>query len=448
MAGNDRESEGTVRVPRGAKHETALHLRVYGDVNVTAHRVPDTGKLDIGRASTNDVVVDDVSISRQHAILHVGARIELEDLGSANGTTVRQRALVPGARTVISIGEPFGLGALSAVIQLGPIGDAPAESRRAPPPASTIFPTDGPMQALRATVERLAVGTISVLLLGETGVGKEILAEQVHFASRRTGKPFLRINCGALSETLLETELFGHEKGAFTGAAQTKVGLLESANGGSVFLDEVGELPPGLQVKLLRVLENREVLRVGALRPRPLDVRFIAATNRDLERAVRDGTFREDLYFRLGAATVAVPPLRERVSEIEPLTELFLARASGELGRRTPRLADDARETLLRYSWPGNVRELRNALERAVLLCDDVVEARHMPARLLEGRPTPTTPRLLRDDIDEIERNRIVEALGQCAGSQSAAARVLGVSRSTLLARIDQHGIPRPRKKS
>jgi len=461
--GNDSDSEGTLKVERGAKVEAALHLRIYGDANVVAHRLPSAGKIRIGRASTNDVVVDDVALSRQHAVLHVGARLEIEDLGSANGTTVRHRTLGAGERATIEVGEPFELGTLSAVVKKSraisiPGMEVERPANDAPAAGNAIFPSTGPMRDLRSTIERLAVGTISVLILGETGVGKEVISEQVHLASPRAGKPYVRINCGALTESLLESELFGHEKGAFTGATQAKVGLLESANGGTVFLDEVGELPAGLQVKLLRVLENREVVRVGAVRPRPLDVRFIAATNRDLEQAVRDGTFREDLYFRLSAATVQVPPLRERADEIVPLANVFLARSARELGRPAPSLSAEARDVMLRYRWPGNIRELRNAIERAVLLCDDALEARHLPARITAAAPAPPSapesaprssaaPRKLAEELDEIERRRIVDALEQCAGSQSRAATLLGISRSTLLARIDHYRIPRPRKK-
>jgi two-component system response regulator AtoC len=461
VAGNDPESDGTLKIDRSAKVEAALHLRIYCDASVVAHRLPEPGKIRIGRAATNDVVVDDVALSRQHAVLHVGARIEIEDLGSANGTTVRHRTLGVGERAVIEVGEPFELGTLSAVIKKSraitlPGMEVERPANDAPSGSHAVFPTSGPMRDLRATIDRLAVGTISVLILGETGVGKEVISEQVHLASPRAARAYVRINCGALTESLLESELFGHEKGAFTGANQAKVGLLESANGGTVFLDEVGELPAGLQVKLLRVLENREVVRVGAVRPRPLDVRFIAATNRNLEQAVQESTFREDLFFRLSAATVQIPPLRERVDEIIPLANWFLGRSARELGRRVPALSNEARDTMLRYHWPGNIRELRNAIERAVLLCDDTVEARFLPTRLvgarIESAPQSAprssgAPRKLADELDEIERRRIVDALEQCAGSQSRAATVLGISRSTLLARIDHYQIPRPRKK-
>jgi DNA-binding NtrC family response regulator len=313
------------------------------------------------------------------------------------------------------------------------------------------------MREVRSAAERAAAGNINVLILGETGVGKDVLARYVHRVSRRASKPFLRLNCAALAENLLESELFGHEKGAFTGAQQAKPGLLETAEGGTVFLDEVGELPLAIQAKLLQVIETREVLRLGSVRGRTIDVRFVAATNRDLEREVENGKFRQDLYFRLNGFTVLVPPLRDRVEEILPLALRFLGEAARQAGAsRIPFLSDEAVTLLTQYAWPGNVRELRNVIERAVLLCaDDAIAARHLPAEKM-GRPTSMLPPPVASDATppEIpvpttdERERILRVLASCGGNQSQAARILGIARNTLLARLEAYGVPRPRKRA
>jgi transcriptional regulator with PAS, ATPase and Fis domain len=321
------------------------------------------------------------------------------------------------------------------------------------------------MKRLYDVAERIAKGTISVLILGETGVGKEVLAEWIHRSSPRADKPYLRLNCAAFSDALVESELFGHERGSFTGAAASKLGLLETAEGGTVFLDEVGELPMALQAKLLRVLETHEVVRVGALKPKKIDVRFIAATNRDLEAEVLQSRFRQDLYFRLNGATLVIPPLRERIPELEELCSSFLHQAALGLGRPPPRLSPPALDALNGYWWPGNLRELRNVLERAVLLCggDDILPE-HLPLEKMGGliresatndraartthsssqRAVPATPSPPSGSTDM--RQTILDALGQCAGNQSRAAKLLGISRRTLVTRLDELGLPRPRK--
>jgi len=245
-----------------------------------------------------------------------------------------------------------------------------------------VIIADDRMTALHELVTRVAAADISVLLQGETGVGKEVIAERIHAGSTRAQKPFLKLNCAALTETLLESELFGHEKGAFTGATASKPGLLEVAEGGVIFLDEVGELHASTQAKLLRVLDERKLLRVGGLVPRPIDVRIVSATNRDLEAEVARNAFRLDLLYRLNAMAIIIPPLRERVNEIKPLAVTFLRALAAKHNREPPRLTDDALALLRSYAWPGNVRELRNVIERAMVLSTgDTIGVADLPTR-------------------------------------------------------------------
>jgi len=312
---------------------------------------------------------------------------------------------------------------------------------------------DAAMVRVHRMAARAAATDITVLLLGESGTGKEILAEAVHRNSSRRDRPFLRIHCAAVPEHLLESELFGHEKGSFSGATQTKPGLLETAEGGTVLLDEIGDMPLSLQPKLLRVLEDHQVMRLGSLRNRSVDVRFVAATNRNLEEDARRGTFRLDLYYRLNGFCIELPPLRDRLGDIEPLTELFLRRAADATGLAAPRLSSESLALLLRYSWPGNVRELRNVIERAVILASDTAEITpdHLPGHLLDDVAPPAIPSAALDDepspvlaVSGGERDRIIDALARCGGNQSAAAKLLGMSRNALIKRVRTYGLPRP----
>jgi len=317
--------------------------------------------------------------------------------------------------------------------------------------AKELVVADPAMVDLHEMVRLVARSDLAVLVTGETGVGKEMVSAAVHAGSRRKDGPYVRINCAALPESLLEAELFGYEKGAFTGAAGAKAGLLEVAHGGTLFLDEVGELPAVPQAKLLRFLENGEVQRIGALAPRVVDVRVVSATNRDLAALVTSGGFRRDLYFRLNGITVPVRPLRERRAEILPLAALFLEKAAGRAGVAAPSLARGLEERLLAHGWPGNVRELRNVMERALALAaGGAVRAEHLrfdPVVPPSAPPpdAPEKPRTLRLDGDA-EKKLILEALAAAGGNQSRASEILGVSRRTLMNRMDQYGITRPRK--
>jgi two-component system, NtrC family, response regulator AtoC len=309
-----------------------------------------------------------------------------------------------------------------------------------------------------------------VLLLGETGVGKEVLARWIHSHSPRAKQPFVGINCAAFTESLLEGELFGYEKGAFTGAIQARPGLFEAAGGGTIFLDEIGELPLPTQAKLLRVLEERAVLRVGARTPRAVGARFIAATNRQLAAEVRVGRFREDLFFRLDGISLTIPPLRERPSEIEPLAVTFAQAACQQLERAPLVLAVETLRWLQAHAWPGNVRELKNVIERAVVLCSESsIGPEYLPAsfssapasaaeRALAGSGMAAAstnivsaemdPARFQAQLQSLERARIVEALSRSGGNQTQAAKLLGVSRRTLVARLAELDLPRPRKRS
>ena len=313
------------------------------------------------------------------------------------------------------------------------------------------------MEGLKRIVERVAQSHINVLITGETGVGKGVLAAEIHRRSPRANRPFVAINCAEIQESLLESELFGHERGAFTGANGTKTGLIETAQGGTLFLDEIGEMSLATQAKLLRVLEDRSLRRVGSLQQRPVDLRLITASNRDLESESERGSFRRDLYFRLNGISLLVPPLRERLDEIDGLARRFVGQAATEAKREAPRLSPEALQALRRYPWPGNIRELRNVLERAVVLCTGgVITPEHLS--LVRSRVAPPVPRP--PEVASLEtaapnvrehrpgdRQRIIEALEQCAGNQSRAARLLGISRATLVTRLDLYGLPRPRKR-
>lgn len=556
----------TIREADREHGPTEQTLLVVGPDGVTTIPVPERGTLRIGRAPESEVRVDDALLSRAHAVLHVSERIEIEDLGSANGTRVGDQRLASGERREVRIGQAIELGNTSLIVQrrsrasrvtrlrshgefegrleeecargggqvwspfavlrikvLGPVSRAELESvvtarlrsgdvlavyaprelellllernrkqaeqfareleeglareGRTVQVGLAVCPQDATspnalleltserlhgtpsssvplevvvvapaMRDLYRVIERVAPGSISVLLLGETGVGKEVVAEALHKSSPRRDRPFVRLNCAALSEQLIESELFGHEKGAFTGAEQAKAGLLEAADRGTLFLDELGELPPNAQAKLLRAIEQREVLRVGSLKPRPVDVRVVSATNRDLEAETGAGRFRRDLYFRLNAVTLSVPPLRDRKEEIEPLAHLFIERVCAQMGF-SPRVLSPAALDLLRgYAWPGNIRELRNVIERAVLLSSgEVLEPIHLPFEKLSTSWQFVADRELPPAEEEL-RSRVLRALEQCGGNQSRAAEALGVSRQTLLRQLDRFGIRRPRK--
>jgi transcriptional regulator with GAF, ATPase, and Fis domain len=295
---------------------------------------------------------------------------------------------------------------------------------------------------------RVAQTETTVLLTGESGTGKEVVARFIHHGSKRGNGPFIAINCAALPDQLLESELFGHERGAFTGAVQAKPGRIEQANGGVLFLDEVGEMSPAVQAKLLRVLEQREFLRLGATRLLKADIRVISATNRDLKTAIERGQFREDLYYRLGVFEIALPPLRERPEDILELADSFLEEIGQTVGRPAVGIARDAREQLTTYHWPGNVRELRNAIERAVILADGgYIRSEHLPVTTPKPAPAgsdvtgATTIPAGGVNLEAIERSLVVKALTQARHNKTRAAKLLGLTRAQLYTRIEKYGL-------
>jgi two-component system response regulator AtoC len=439
-------------------------LLVIGRDTYTTYNLPASGTLTIGRGESNAVRVDDPLASRAHARLHVrveGDGMFLEDLGSINGTRIKDQALSRGQRVPVTPGETIQIGSSVLIVQQrtkrAPL-IRPETLRDEDISAATVAGTDQAMLRIQQLAERAAAGTINVLIMGETGVGKELLAETVHRLSPRRAGPYVCLNCAALSETLLESELFGHERGAFTGAVAAKPGLMETAHGGTLFMDEVGELPLTTQAKLLRVLETREVARLGSVKPRKIDLRFLAATNRNLEAEVERGAFRRDLYFRLNGITLTIPPLRARTGEIKRLADTFVQQICRELGRPEPAIPSRVLAILEAYAWPGNIRELKNVMERAVLLCaGPVIDTDHLPMEKLGAQSNPGLPTASAagssDSIPKLvpagepdERQRIIDALAACAGNQSRAAKMLGIPRRTFVARLDQYRIPRPKK--
>lgn len=412
--------------------------------------LPERGTMTIGRSTECDVRVEHSSVSRLHARLELEPEIvRVRDLGSANGVRLGATAIPVNTSVDLWAGQSVQLGDATLLVQSLHV------------PSSPSRPAEPAPEAFEGLLDLVAPSTISVLLRGETGAGKEVAAARIHAKSDRRDRPLVKVNGAAFNEALLESELFGHERGAFTGATTAKRGLLESAHGGTFFLDEVGELSASTQAKLLRVLENREVLPVGGLTPRAIDVRFIAATNRDLALMASEGTFRLDLYHRLAGITVRIPALRERRPLIRVLAERFAEEAATRASQPRPVLGHDTLERLLAHSWPGNIRELRNVMDRAVLLArGGVVTPLHLvldePAPTISAPPPLSTKTLppapapsaaLRSVIKEYERQQLVEALERHGGNQTRAAAALGISRRTLVAKLDEFALPRPRKK-
>ncbi len=446
----------------------------------------------IGRDVTSDIVIPDESVSRKHAVIVPGNPPRLEDLGSTNGTFLLGREIESNVSHDFPVGSVAQIGMATVALQrMRSPSSALGELPTAPPPPPTMqidgerVVVDPMMQSLYRALATVGPTTLSVLILGETGTGKEVFAEAVHQRSRRESRPFLKLNCGALPESILESELFGHERGAFTGAVTSKPGLFEAADGGTVFLDEVGELTRATQVKLLRVLETGEVIRIGSVKPKKVDVRLVSATNRNLNQLVASSEFRMDLLFRINGFTVTLPPLRSRPADIPALARHFAARAAMRGGMRTLEFTKAALDALAQYPWPGNIRELRNVIDRSIALCPPeavVIDVGELLLPTLEeslvAAPVPVfsdspmadsammesvrlrpmkvdvsaafareelTQPTLRERLQIFEREQIEQALETSGGHQGRAAQLLGISRRTLFNKMEQLGIRRPR---
>jgi DNA-binding NtrC family response regulator len=313
------------------------------------------------------------------------------------------------------------------------------EQLRTRPGFGGLIGTSPKMQRVYRMIEKVSQHNYSVLILGESGTGKELVSRSIHFSGSRRNKPFVPVDCSGLVPTLIESELFGHVKGAFTGAQHSRTGLLESAGGGTVFLDEIGDLPIDLQAKLLRALQEREIRPVGATERVHIDVRVIAATNRDLEAAIRTGGFRQDLFFRLNVVQITLPPLRERKSDIPLLVSSLLEKFSDQ-GRPIRTISEDAMRRLISYDWPGNVRELENAIERALALSSGpILHIGDLPSNLqhTSDQEFPEPDQLI--TLDEMERRAILRALRETSGDKLAAARLLGIGKTTLYRKLKQY---------
>jgi two-component system, NtrC family, response regulator AtoC len=386
----------------------------------------------VGRDTGCDIPIDETTVSRVHARIAVSDAVTITDLGSSNGTSIGGQRLTAREPVKVAVGAVVELGQATLLLQRVRARESrPAVARASlaqgsNPSRVVVDPT---MRNLYSMLDVVAPSQIAVLILGETGVGKEVVAAEVHRRSRRASAPFIPMNCAALPDSILEAELFGYEKGAFTGANQAKVGLFEAANGGTIFLDEIGDMPLTTQAKVLRALESGEILRLGSVKPRHVDVRFIAATNRDIPQMIDAGRFRADLFFRLNGVTLTVPPLRRRRTEIVPLATMFVELAASRHGRLAPVLSPEAAARLVDMPWPGNVRQLRSTIERAVVMCngsilradhlDDgtdshvtpVLSATTMPVPAMPRAPTTAdtgapTERMRRDELDAASAQR------------------------------------------
>jgi two-component system, NtrC family, response regulator AtoC len=448
------------------------YLLVFCGASSWMFRLPSSGEVVIGRSESAELRLDDGSVSRRHARLVLeGDGAILTDLGSHNGTYVN-RIRITG-RHALHPNDVIRIHRTTLIFHASGAGARDAAKRAATRSAEElaraartltigeqrVIVADPAVARLYALIDRLAPVGIPVLITGETGCGKELVATALHARSLRAGRPLRSLNCAALHEMLVESELFGHEKGAFSGAIAAKAGLIEVASGSTLFLDEIGELAPAIQAKLLRVLESNRFTRVGDVREREVDVRIVAATNRDLEDDVARGRFRRDLFFRLSGATLHLPPLRHRPRELPLLAAAFLDEACAHGGRAAMRISDGAMAALRAHAWPGNIRELKNLMHYiAATQPADVLLADHL-ADKLGHRPSPETPpfdaatptesrrfRPIADELRELEITRIREALEATGGNQTRAAGLLAMPVRTFFEKAKQYGLT-PRKK-
>jgi transcriptional regulator with GAF, ATPase, and Fis domain len=410
-------------------------LHVHGVDQPQTHPITGLG-ISVGSAPGNHVHIQaDNTVSRTHALfLQQNHSIIVRDLGSTNGVYVdgkrTQECEITQESSVV-----LGRTHLSIHPDVPPI---------APTPSYSLVGCSSHTQHIEALIQSFAPHHAPVLIHGESGTGKEVVAQRLHATSPRASEPMVVLNCGALAHNLIESELFGHEKGSFTGAAQRKAGAFEAANGGTLFLDEIGEMPLALQPQLLRILETGEVRRIGSMKTVQTHVRVIAATHRNLQECVRQGTFREDLFHRLHILNINILPLRERLEDLALLTEHFIQQFSPAAMHIT--LHPDTHQILMQHPWPGNVRELRNVIQRAVLLRSGPVLHPHDIQFYTSSNtsPEPNTQPVLGHSLSDLEKRAIIQELTRCRGNRTEAAAVLGISRSTMHRKIEEHGIVIP----
>ncbi len=439
------DEESTLRICSDIAIESGLRVRTAGtteqaleqldeypvDIVITDLKVPQLGGLELLRRIRENYPQVSVLVLTQYGTIQTA--VEATRLGATDYVT-----------------KPFHIDELRRKLQrlireqeLDQENRVLREQLRTRPGYGELIGVSAKMQRVYKLIEKVSQHNYPVLILGESGTGKELVARSIHFSGKRRQKPFVPVDCSALVPTLIESELFGYAKGAFTGAMHTKQGLIESADGGTLFLDEIGNLPVDMQSKLLRVLQAREVKPVGSNDRVSIEVRVIAATNKDLETAVRSGQFRQDLFFRLNVVQIKLPPLRERKSDIPVLVQSFLEKFA-DPGRPLPTLAEDATMRLTAYDWPGNVRELENAIERAVALgSGPILHAADLPSNLQYAAASSGADSMPANDellpLEELERRAILRALRESGGDKLIAARLLGIGKTTLYRKLKQY---------
>jgi DNA-binding NtrC family response regulator len=426
---HDVVTDSGLRTRTASTTEQALEIldQMPVDILITDLRVPQIGGLELLKRVRSNYPQTAVLVLTQYGTIE--SAVEATRLGAADYIT-----------------KPFHIPELrSKLDRMIRLLDVDQENRvlretlRTRPGFADLIGVSVKMQRVYRLIERVSQHAYPVLILGESGTGKELVARSVHFSGVRRNKPFIPVDCSSLVPTLIEAELFGYVKGAFTGALHAKQGLMEIADGGTLFLDEIGDLPFDMQAKLLRALQEKEVRPVGSTDRVPLSARIIAATNRDLDAAVRQGTFRQDLFFRLNVVQIKIPPLRERKTDIPILVNSFLEKFS-EANGKVRTISEDAIARMMAYDWPGNVRELENAIERAIALgSGPILHAGDLPTNLQYG----TGDRLPQNDemmpLDELERRAILRALRESGGDKLAAARMLGIGKTTLYRKLKQY---------
>lgn len=449
---NDRHSILIVDDERGTRETLAKFLRPTYDVTIA-----EDGEIALNLLKHNnyDLVLSDIRMPGANGLTILEATLKLTPqppciLFTAYGSIESAvEAMKLGAFDFVT--KPVNLDELEILISRA------LESRRIKEEnielkkrldskfgAQAIVGNSGAIQRIIETVRHVAPTRSTILITGESGTGKELIAQAVHQLSGRTGR-FVPVHCAALPETLLESELFGHERGAFTGASEQRKGRFELADGGTIFLDEIGEIPMSIQVKLLRVLETRSFERLGGVDTITSDARVVAATNKDLKTMVAQGTFREDLFYRLDVVTVNLPPLRERQEDIPPLVKHFMDVYARENGKNAITISEDAMSALCSYSWPGNIRELRNCIERMIVLCrEPVLTIDSVPVNIREQSTPGISKTILNPSSCDLTRNEkllISRALNECGGNRTKAAEKLGISRRTLHRKLNEYGL-------